>query len=145
MSLLVKIGVFLVVILLVVSLMAPLAGPFFQSQIASRIGGGADAPAQIPTQNPVNGDASSSAAPARQEQAQDQDYEIITLLGFDAIPAILAPEMVGADAADEWMVDNEPVVGVSINGDHRAYSIPMLSRHEIVNDVVGGQPVAVTW
>ena len=141
MSLLVKIGVFLVVILLVVSLMAPLAGPFFQSQIASRIGGGADAPTQVPTQNPVNGDASSSAAPAQ----QDQDYEIITLLGFDAIPAILAPEMVGADAADEWMVDNEPVVGVSINGDHRAYSIPMLSRHEIVNDVVGGQPVAVTW
>ena len=137
MSLLVKIGVFLVVILLVVSLMAPLAGPFFQSQIASRIGGAADAPTEVP----VNGDASSSAAPAR----QDQDYEIITLLGFDAIPAILAPEMVGADAADEWMVDNEPVVGVSINGDHRAYSIPMLSRHEIVNDVVGGQPVAVTW
>ena len=142
MSLLVKIGVFLVVILLVVSLMAPLAGPFFQSQIASRIGGDADAPAQVP----LNGDASSGrAAPALQEQGQDQDYEIITLLGFDAIPAILAPEMVGADAADEWMVDNEPVVGVSINGDHRAYSIPMLSRHEIVNDVVGGQPVAVTW
>ena len=137
MSLLVKIGVFLVVILLVVSLLAPLAGPFFQSQIASRIGGGADAPTQVP----LNGDASSNAAPVREEQ----DYEIITLLGFDAIPAILAPEMVGAGAADEWMVDNEPVVGLSINGDHRAYSIPMLSRHEIVNDVVGGQPVAVTW
>ena len=141
MSLLVKIGVFLVVILLVVSLMAPLAGPFFQSQIASRVGGTDDAPAPVPTQNPLNGDASSGASPTQQEQ----DYEIITLLGFDAIPAILAPEMVGADAADEWMVDNEPVVGLSINGDHRAYSIPMLSRHEIVNDVVGGQPVAVTW
>ena len=141
MSLLVKIGVFLVVILLVVSLMAPLAGPFFQSQIASRIGGD-----NAPAEAPVNGDASSgSAAPVLQDQGQDQDYEIITLLGFDAIPAILAPEMVGADAADEWMVDNEPVVGISINGDHRAYSIPMLSRHEIVNDVVGGQPVAVTW
>lgn len=138
MSLLVKIGVFLVVILLVVSLMAPLAGPFFQSQIASRIGDD-----NAPTEVPLNGDASNRAAPAL--QGQDQDYEIITLLGFDAIPAILAPEMVGADAADEWMVDNEPVVGISINGDHRAYSIPMLSRHEIVNDVVGGQPVAVTW
>ena len=139
MSLLVKIGVFLVVILLVFSLLAPLAGPFFQSQIASRIGGGAETPTEVP----VNGGASSDAAPARQEQ--DQDYEIITLLGFDAIPAILAPEMASADAADEWMADNEPVVGISINGDHRAYSIPMLSRHEIVNDVVGGQPIAVTW
>ena len=137
MSLLVKIGVFLVVILLVFSLLAPLAGPFFQSQIASRIGGAADTPTEVP----VNGGASSSAALAQEEQ----DYEIVTLLGFDAIPAILAPEMVGADAADEWMADNEPVVGLSINGDNRAYSIPMLSRHEIVNDVVGGQPVAVTW
>ena len=137
MSLLVKIGVFLVVILLIVSLLAPLAGPFFQSQIASRIGGGAETPTEVP----VNGGASSDAAPAR----QDQDYEIITLLGFDAIPAILAPEMASAAAADEWMADNEPVVGISINGDNRAYSIPMLSRHEIVNDVVGGQPIAVTW
>ena len=41
--------------------------------------------------------------------------------------------------------DQDLVIGVSINGDHRAYSVPFLSRHEIVNDVVGGKPVAVTW
>ena len=39
----------------------------------------------------------------------------------------------------------EPVLGVSLNGDHRAYSVRILSRHEIVNDVVGELPVAVTW
>lgn len=39
----------------------------------------------------------------------------------------------------------ETVLGVSINGDHRAYPLNMLSRHEIVNDTVGGVPVAVTW
>jgi len=37
------------------------------------------------------------------------------------------------------------VIGLSINGDHRAYPINILSTHEIVNDVVGGQLVAVTW
>lgn len=74
-----------------------------------------------------------------------KEVELITLLGYDGIPAILNPEFVDADIADIWMQPNEPVLGVSINGDSRAYSIPMLSRHEIVNDVVGGEPIAVTW
>ena len=74
-----------------------------------------------------------------------QEFKIITLLGYDGIPAILDPEFVDADIADIWMKPDEPVMGVSINGDNRAYSIPMLSRHEIVNDVVGGEPIAVTW
>ena len=74
-----------------------------------------------------------------------QELEIITLLGYDGIPAILDPEFVDADTADIWMKPDEAVMGVSINGDNRAYSIPMLSRHEIVNDVVGGEPIAVTW
>ena len=74
-----------------------------------------------------------------------QEFEIITLLGYDGIPAILDPEFVDVDIADTWMDPDEPVLGVSINGDNRAYSIAMLSRHEIVNDVVGGEPIAVTW
>ena len=41
--------------------------------------------------------------------------------------------------------DDALVLGVSINGDSRAYYIPTLSRVEIVNDSVGGQPLAVTW
>jgi hypothetical protein len=40
---------------------------------------------------------------------------------------------------------DEQVLALSINGESRAYSVPLLSRHEIVNDVVGGVPVAVTW
>ena len=75
----------------------------------------------------------------------DEDLEIVTLLGFDAIPAILEPEFVDAARADEWLDDDDLVIGVSINGDSRAYSVPMLSAHEIVNDVVGGAPIAVTW
>ena len=43
------------------------------------------------------------------------------------------------------MTPDELVLGLSINGESKAYSIPMLSSHEIVNDVVGGVPLAVTW
>ena len=43
------------------------------------------------------------------------------------------------------MEPSERVIGVSVNGEHRAYSLNLLSRHEIVNDIVGGKPIAVTW
>ena len=71
--------------------------------------------------------------------------DIITVLGKDGIPSIDDPQFVGPDDADRQMLSNERVLGVSINGDHRAYPLNMLSRHEIVNDTVGGVPVAVTW
>ncbi len=80
-----------------------------------------------------------------------RQLEIVTLLPFDAIPAIFNPAFVSADEAsnpnnsrDRYRPE-EKVLGIEINGDVRAYSVPMLSRHEIVNDVVGGVPVAVTW
>ena len=73
------------------------------------------------------------------------NLEIITVLGKDAIPAILAPQFVSGPETAEQMVALERVLGVSINGDHRAYPLNQLSRHEIVNDTVGGVPVAVTW
>ena len=76
---------------------------------------------------------------------EKMDLEIVTLLGFDAIPAILDPEFVSVEEADEWMGPDELVLGLSINGDSRAYSVPMLSSHEIVNDTVGGRKLAVTW
>ncbi len=141
MSILVKIGVFLVVILLIFSLFAPLLGPFFQERVVPRIGGQA---------GKMNGDSEAIASNIlAQEQPTAADampeYEIMTALGYDAIPAILEPEFAGADAAKQWMAHDEQIIGLSINGDHRAYPIPMLSRHEIVNDIVGGEPVAITW
>ena len=74
-----------------------------------------------------------------------ESLKLITLLGFDAIPAILDPEFVDVGVADSEMTPDELVLGLSINGESKAYSIPMLSSHEIVNDVVGGVPLAVTW
>ena len=74
-----------------------------------------------------------------------REVQLVTLLGFDAIPAILNPKNVPAAEAVAWMEPDERVLGLSINSEHRAYSIKFLSGHEIVNDVVGGVPVAVTW
>jgi hypothetical protein len=71
------------------------------------------------------------------------DQEIHTVLPFDAIPAISDPEFVSAEEAD--VHSNSPMIGVSINGEQHAYSMIMLNGHEIVNDVVGGKPIATTW
>lgn len=73
------------------------------------------------------------------------NLKIITILGKDGIPAILDPQFLSGAEAGDQMVGSERVLGVSINGDHRAYPLNQLSRHEIVNDEVGGVPVAVTW
>ncbi len=64
--------------------------------------------------------------------------------GKDGIPAIDAPRFV--PATDYRSVSNdEPVVGVVIGGQARAYPLRVLIWHEIVNDVLGGVPVAVTY
>ena len=73
------------------------------------------------------------------------DLKIITVLGKDGIPAILDPQFLTVTQATNQMVPTERVIGVSINGEHRAYPLNLLSRHEVVNDTVGGQPVVITW
>ena len=63
----------------------------------------------------------------------------------DGIPPLDKPVFTTLEGADEWLDPLEPVVVVEINGDRRAYPLQILTWHEIVNDVVGGTPVAVTF
>ncbi len=83
--------------------------------------------------------------PALSGQEGGLDLQIITILGKDGIPSIDNPQFLAREEADNQMLETERVIGVSINGDHRAYPLNLLSRHEIVNDTVGGVPLAVTW
>ena len=62
----------------------------------------------------------------------------------DGIPAIDDPEFERADQVD-WLEDNEPVLSLTVEGETRAYPLRVMTWHEIVNDVVGGVPVAVTY
>ena len=100
----------------------------------------ATAPPPVATTIPPT-PASESTSPA----AAPRDLDIVTLLEFDAIKAIDNPEFLSPEEVGDTYPPNEKVIGVSIDGDSRAYSVPMLSRHEIVNDTVGGVKIAVTW
>jgi hypothetical protein len=79
------------------------------------------------------------------EEGQEPEYDIITLLPKDAIPSIDRPRFYSIQEADAEYEPDEVVMGVEFNGDARAYSVGLLSSHEIVNDMVGGRPIAVTW
>lgn len=76
---------------------------------------------------------------------ESRKFGLVTILPFDAIRSIEDPIHLERGRADDLYDPDELVLGIEINGDARAYSVPLLSRHEVVNDVVGGQPVAITW
>ncbi len=63
----------------------------------------------------------------------------------DGIPAIDAPKFISVSSVDTWLKPNEPVIYFQVGDDARAYPIQILIWHEIVNDTVGGVPVAMTF
>lgn len=63
----------------------------------------------------------------------------------DGIPSIDAPRFRRADDIDLPYATTEPVMSVELSDDARAYPLSVLMWHEIVNDTVGGLPVAVTF
>ncbi|MCZ6607396.1 MAG: DUF3179 domain-containing protein [Alphaproteobacteria bacterium] len=62
----------------------------------------------------------------------------------DGIPSIDDPRFVPVSEVTD-LTDTEPVIGVTVNGEARAYPLGILTRHEIVNDTIGGVPVTVTY
>ena len=63
----------------------------------------------------------------------------------DRIPAVDRPRTVSIAEAAKNLGPTEPVVGLVINGEARAYPLRVLIWHEIANDELGGVPVAVTY
>lgn len=63
----------------------------------------------------------------------------------DGIPPIDEPVYESIAAASGWLQETSPVMVVDVNDDVRAYPLAILTWHEIVNDVVGGVPLVVTY
>lgn len=61
----------------------------------------------------------------------------------DAIPPLDDPAVVPAEAAD-FLAPDEPVAGLVVEGEARAYPFRILDWHEVVNDRLGGRAVALT-
>lgn len=68
----------------------------------------------------------------------------------DGIPSVDNPrfERVSGGKGERWisnLTPAEPVIAVTVNGEAHAYPLEIMLWHEIVNDVIGGVPVAVTY
>ena len=71
--------------------------------------------------------------------------------GFDAIRSVDEPEFTVFNLIDSdpenpfYLEDDDLVIGLTVNGESKAYPHAILDWHEVVNDVVGGIPVSVTY
>ena len=63
----------------------------------------------------------------------------------DGIPSIDKPKFISVQETDKFLRDSDLVLDLRIKNDIRAYPLQILVWHEIVNDRVGGVPVAVTY
>jgi hypothetical protein len=70
--------------------------------------------------------------------------EIVQGAAKDGIPAISEPRFLPVSSTT-YLKELEPVVAFELNGDARAYPLQVLIWHEIVNDIVGGEPVLITF
>jgi Protein of unknown function (DUF3179) len=63
----------------------------------------------------------------------------------DGIPPVDEPKPTSQADAQGWLSDREPVLAVEVGDETRAYPLQILVWHEIVNDTLGGRPIAVTY
>jgi len=65
-------------------------------------------------------------------------------------PSTLTPEEAdqipwGGHGHGKFLVSGSRVIGVEIQGEARAYPLSILNWHEVVNDTIGGVPIAVVY
>lgn len=62
----------------------------------------------------------------------------------DCIQSIDEPKYVSATEATH-VADDDVVLALSLKGYNRAWPAKILDQHEIVNDLIAGTPIAITW
>jgi hypothetical protein len=79
--------------------------------------------------------------PNQQEQGLFMD--MFPPLGMDAhLEMVLKP---AADVTMDVLSDRQPVVGVKVGTEARAYPLKFMNYHDVINDTLGGEPIAVVW
>ena len=63
----------------------------------------------------------------------------------DGIPPLEHPPHIAPASAAEWLLSDDRVFGVSINGEHRAYPLRIMNAHELANDTLGGEPISLVY
>ncbi|MEA2600472.1 MAG: hypothetical protein QOF89_1464 [Acidobacteriota bacterium] len=80
----------------------------------------------------------SSHSPAAVPEAPPAEVKTESLTPLDHAPLLRA-------MAATYLTPEEPVLGIQIGDDLRAYPLRILDWHAVANDTVGGVPVALAW
>ncbi len=84
------------------------------------------------------------------EQIAQQEKQVVDAIvsggpGKDGIPSIDAPQFESVQVADVYLSDTGSGINLKIGNTRRFYPFQILVWHEIVNDVIEGTPLAVTY
>ena len=66
-------------------------------------------------------------------------------IGREVFPALLEPEFITVVQADSIWADTARFLVAQSGSEIKAYSVKDLTRHEIVNDVLNGQPIMAAY
>ncbi len=66
-------------------------------------------------------------------------------IGREAFPALLAPAFTTIQIADTQWHDTTRFLVAYSGEEVKAYSVPDLTRHEVVNDMLGGKPIMAAY
>ena len=104
------------------------------------------------------GPASPTAVLSVQADDQNSTPSVTVAVAADASESTVAPlavrlsgfvplddPMFLASHETDYFGDEELVLGVELAGEFRAYPVRMLRYHHVVNDIVGGEPLLVTY
>ena len=76
---------------------------------------------------------------------ENYDKEMRQVMAPDQFPVLHHPEMATVLEAGLEIDADEPVIGLFLGGEARAYPISVMGGVELVNDTCGDVPVAVSW
>ena len=66
-------------------------------------------------------------------------------IGRERFPALLKPEFITVQEADSVWADSTRFILAHAGNDVKAYSVKDLTRHEVVNDVLNGEPIMAVY
>ncbi len=94
-------------------------------------------------------DSSKSAIPIEDILSGGPPPQGIPALGFSGdhtgtVSESPAPVFISQQEAS-WLAEEEPVIVMSLGGESRIYPLQILTWHEIINDTLGGVPIAITF
>jgi hypothetical protein len=70
---------------------------------------------------------------------------IVSVLSKDGIPSIDSPRFISAGEGDSFLRPDDIVFGIAYQGTVRAYPQRILVWHEIVNDIIAGERISITY